>query len=260
MTAVWDESTTQACDMLALIKNSSKAGKSPDFTSTPEDMKTITINVIGSVGFGTTRSFSEAASTEPPNGFKTTFMSSILLIVNNFFVTILVPAKVMLLPFMPKAAKKLGTAKLEFPLHLKEKIAEERRSPGLNNNLIATLVRIADESGGEASKTSKMSTYLTEEEITGNLFNFTIAGFDTTANTLTYAIMELAIHPEWQDWIIEGIDAVSQAQPGAEYATMFPLLTRCLALMVSKSHSVLRVKGFDTLSLKPSVSIPPFRT
>jgi len=232
MTAVWDESTAQACDMLALIKNAAKAGKSSNYTSTPEDMKTITINVIGFVGFGASRSFLEAASKEPPKGFKTTFMASILLIVNNFFVTILVPANVLLLSFMPKGAKELGTAKLEFPLHLKEKIAEERRSPGLKNNLIATLVRIADESGGEAAKTSKMSAYLTEEEITGNLFNFTIAGFDTTANTLTYAIMELAINPEWQDWITEGIDAVSEAHPDREYATIFPLLTRCLALMV----------------------------
>ena len=45
-------------------------------------------------------------------------------------------------------------------------------------------------------------------EILGNLFQFTAAGFDTTANTMAYAIKILAIETKWQDWIIEEIDSV----------------------------------------------------
>ncbi|WQF83646.1 Putative cytochrome P450 [Colletotrichum destructivum] len=91
-------------------------------------------------------------------------------------------------------------------------------------------------------------TYLTEDEIAGNLFIFTAAGFDTTANTLAYAVTLLAAHPEWQAWIRAEIDAVL-GPPGPQdddddddgkgelpdYATAFPKLTRCLAVMVSLS-------------------------
>jgi cytochrome P450 len=94
------------------------------------------------------------------------------------------------------------------------------------------LVRLADNDKRRASHSSKVSTYLTEEEIMGNLFAFTIAGYETTSTTLAYAVMMLAIDPEWQDWIVHEIDKVTSLHPEADYASIFPLLTRCLALMV----------------------------
>ena len=233
MSAVWDESRAQADEMLGEIERSLTSDALGESDSTFQDMKTITINVIGSVGFGNNPSFTEATNLEPPKGFKTTSMKSILTIVNNIFPAVFIPAGLMTLPFMPNAVQELGFAKAEFPQHLKKTIADERCSPTYNNTLIASLVRIADQDTTPAMKTSKTSTYLSEDEITGNLFNFTIAGFDTTANTLTYAIAFLALYPEWQDWVIEGIHEDLQ-QCAGDYSTMFPLLTRCLALMVLK--------------------------
>jgi cytochrome P450 len=75
---------------------------------------------------------------------------------------------------------------------------------------------------------------LSDDEIAGNLYQFTLAGFDTTANTLAYAVTMLAAHPKWQDWIIEEITEVQDSLGGsnAGYAEIFPRLKRCLALMV----------------------------
>jgi len=103
------------------------------------------------------------------------------------------------------------------------------------------LVRLADSDKSKLARSSKTATFMTEDEITGNLFLFTMAGFDTTANTLVYAIMALALEPDWQDWIFEGINEVSRRQPDGQYSVSFPLQTRCLALLVcmafSKFHS-----------------------
>jgi cytochrome P450 len=76
---------------------------------------------------------------------------------------------------------------------------------------------------------SKSSTFLSEEEIAGNLFAFTVAGFDTTANTLVYALLALAIWPEWQEWVFE---EMGERDSDVSYEELFPRLVRCRALMV----------------------------
>ncbi|ESZ97706.1 cytochrome P450 [Sclerotinia borealis F-4128] len=229
MNAVWNESLTQTQDMLSALSNPSTIHGSRSTNATFEGLRTITINVIGFICFGTHRSWGEAASAETHAGFQTTFMSSVLTIVDNLFATVFIPAKCLTLPFMPNAVKKIGIAKNEFPRHLNQSIAEERRLPRSRSSLITSLVKIADQD--TKSRSSKTSTYLTEEEITGNLFAMTIGGFDTTANTLAYSIMCLTLHPEWQDWIFSEIDKVQELHPDAEYSTTFPLLTRSLAIM-----------------------------
>ena len=105
------------------------------------------------------------------------------------------------------------------------------------DNLISMLVRLSDqEKGREKGQTMACnSQYLSEEDISGNLFLFTIAGFDTTANTLGYTFTLLAVYPEWQQWIIEELDEVlteEDVEKSFDYSATFPHLTRCLALMV----------------------------
>ncbi|KAK0940387.1 hypothetical protein LTR91_027204, partial [Friedmanniomyces endolithicus] len=69
----------------------------------------------------------------------------------------------------------------------------------------------------------------------GNLFVFGAAGFDTTANTLSYALVLLARYPAWQAWLVEEVDRIFPAQPTSEqqleYSAVFPQATRTLAFM-----------------------------
>jgi cytochrome P450 len=229
---VWKESLGQARDMMETLSEPSSTGQSKESNEILEGLKRITMNVIGFVGYGTQRHWAEAATTAPPPAFKTTFMSSIATIADNFVQAVFIPANYLMLPFMPKAVKHIGISKTEFPLHLRKSIAAEQALSTKSNNLIGSLVRLAEKDKGRASGSSKASTYLTEEEIMGNLFAFTIAGYETTSTTLAYAVLMLAIDPKWQDWIVHEIDKVTGLHPEADYASIFPLLTRCSALMV----------------------------
>ena len=47
-----------------------------------------------------------------------------------------------------------------------------------------------------------------------------------------YAIMIFALEPRWQDWVVAGIDEAKRLHPDRSYSESFPLLIRCLALIV----------------------------
>jgi len=235
MNSVWDEASTQTREMLSEFTKPTPSGQQNETNTVCEGLKRITLNVIGSVIFGIQRPWVETATTKPPPGFRTTAWSSLLTIMNYPYHTVFISTKIMTFSLMPKAVKEIGFSKIEFPLHLQENIVQERCNPSGSNSLLASLVRLPDQKTKiSTSRSSKTSTFLTEEEIIGNLYNMTIAGFDTTANTLSYALMMLVINPEWQDWIIEETDEVSKLHPGAYYSVAFPHLTRLLALMVCR--------------------------
>jgi len=233
MHAVWDESAAQAREMIETLttknidERNGSSGKG-ETTGTIEGLRTIAINVIGLTSYGKRQGWSEAAnSSKPPAGHKLTFMEALLAIVNNHIISVFVPAKFLTTSFMPRMLQTLGHATIEFPQYAREMIAGERASLTGSNSLLGALVKIADD--------KKRPYRLTEEEIIGNLFNFTLAGFDTTATTMAYAVMMLAIEPQWQDWIVEETDRVADLAPENEYEKTFPKLTRCLVLMVRKA-------------------------
>ena len=76
---------------------------------------------------------------------------------------------------MPKFLRDVGYAQREFSSHTKQLLAKERaKSTGsTDNNLMSVIVKVSDE--GKKEKHSKTSLYLEEDEITGNLFQFTIS-------------------------------------------------------------------------------------
>lgn len=241
MSAVWQESLAQAREMLHTFteRRSQKELLSYGDGETNrlvEGVRTIAINVIASVGYGDRRSWTQTTGDEgtPPLGYDLSFMEAVLAIVNNHIVSVFVSANILSFSFMPKVLRKLGAATTDFPRYAKDFIAKERETPGTRNTLMGVLVKIADDQKRQIARPSSIRPYLSEDEITGNLFNFTIAGFDTTASTMAYALIALAIQPQWQDWIMEEIDRVAHQNPSANYEGSFPLLTRCLALMVSK--------------------------
>ena len=236
MEAVWTESPAQAQDMLGVFTKTPSNGngdQAGETAGTFGGMKSITINVITTIGFGTHRSWTASSNDKSPPSYQMRFMRSMLTIVHNLCLAIFVLAHILNLHGMPETARNVNVAVTEFPLHLRDIISKERRSPTTQNTLVSSLVKIADQDPTPPARQSKASsTYLSEEEITGNLFNVAIAGFDTTANTLVYAVMLLALHPEWQDWIIAHIDDVKKRHSQGGYAACFPQLTRVLAVMV----------------------------
>ena len=238
---VWRESSGQAQEMLERFTEAKHGG--PELKSeghcrgetdaTLEGLRTIAINVLLSAGYGVSRPWKLGTEDTSP-GHNLTYIEAISIVVHNYLVAALIPARLLCLPVMPAFLRKLGAAVLEFPVRTMEMVEKERKSTGpLENNMMSVLVKASDEEKKAARKDAKSGVHLSEDEITGNLYQFTIAGFDTTANTMAYAMTNLAIYPEWQDWIIEEIDQVSNLNEDLDYERTFPALKRCLALMVS---------------------------
>ena len=221
-------------------------------TASIEGLRRIAINVLGSVGYGKPQAWS-APPEAPGPGYTLSYMDSLFAIVNNTAAAVLVPPWLMCLPIWPRSVRRLGDAVREYPEHNRAMVAGERKlaeedvevdekgGREKKNNLMSVIVKLSDEEkkaqGREGAKggVGGKRLYLEEEEIYGNLFLFTLAGFDTTANTMAYALVNLVLEPKWQDWICEEIDAVMpDTDVGAtpDYAATFPKLKRCLALMV----------------------------
>ena len=216
-----------------LASDKTTTGKVGETDHTIPGMRTITINVLGAVGFGSQTPFAEDGNKKARPGFSTTLMSAVMTVVDNIGPAAVLSAKSLMLPFMPAGAKKIGVSKLEFPIHVKEYLDEERRNPSSEDTLVASLIKLSapEEEDGEKSSCT-LTTRMSSEEITGNLFVFIVGGFHNTATTLSYAILALAVDPELQEWIIAAIDEVDKLHPDADYNVGYPLLTRLSALMV----------------------------
>lgn len=196
-------------------------------------LRTIAINVLMSAGYGVSQSWKHGSG-EAPQGHSLSYIETVSVVVHNYLVAALVPARLLRLPVMPTSLRKLGAAVFDFPARTKEMVEKERKATGsLRSNMMSALVKASDDEKNPARKDAKSRLHISEDEMIGNLYQFTIAGFDTTANTMAYAVTILATHIEWQDWIIEEIDQVANLHADLDYGRTFPALTRCLALMVS---------------------------
>ena len=234
MDLVWAESSKQALEMVEHYA-SAFGGETDEAV---EGLRTIAMNVLGSAGYGVSQPWKQ----EPDNtdsGYKLTYVDAVCAIINNIIAVAVIPSRFFSLPIMPDTVRRIGTALQEFPIRTKDMLQTERRSAASDasprNNMMSTLVRLSDTAKHDEGVDSKSAQHLSEEEILGNLFLFTIAGFDTTANSLAYAVALLATESRWQNWIIEEIDLVLNSEQSNDYAKLFPKLPRCLAFMVSKA-------------------------
>ena len=172
-----------------------------------EGVRIIALNVFSSITYGDRQSWTQASSKpEAPPDYELTFTESIFSILNNHFISLFVSPRILTLSWMPRSVQKMGIATAEFPRHTKDYVARERRAPSSQNTLLGVMVKTVDAEKDLSAPAGKSVPYLSKDEITGNIFNFTLAGFDTTSNTMAYALIILTIYPEWQDWIVEEID------------------------------------------------------
>jgi cytochrome P450 len=97
------------------------------------------------------------------------------------------------------------------------------------SNIMSQMIHVSEGDGGV-----KGVKALLEDEMLGNLFVFTIAGFDTTANTLAYALVLLSRYPKWQEWIFEEIDSImpTDSSTDLDYTAIFPNAIRVQTCML----------------------------
>ncbi len=225
--SVWKESCRQARAMLDYLEKH-PGGKTLD------GLHNVAINVLGHAGYGQSQDWF-------PEPYKLTgniqngelsYFNAIGLITLMLIEAAFLPPKFLKLPIMSPAHRLLGKAMEDLPRIAKDLLDSERKSAKQGSaprvNLLSMLVRLSD----QGKRGDNSGLFLTEDEIRGNLFTFSAAGFDTTANTMGYAVTLLAAYPEWQDWIREELESFDQDGSRWEYEAIFPKCRRVLALMV----------------------------
>lgn len=198
------------------------------------DTARLALNIITCAGFGLSYQF-RAVRDGLKEGYSLSYGASLMAVMNNITLLVLLPSWAYDLPILPKAMADFKTAVREFKGYMVDMVDTAKHDVANGEsghpNLLNTLVQKS-----EAVKSSNIEgSALTDDEIYGNLFIFSFAGHETTANTLTYAIYLLAAFPEWQDWLAEEIRFACGDLTTADlkaYEALYPKLNRCLAVMV----------------------------
>ena len=231
---VWDEAQRQACDMLRLWTE-----KGPEGTrDTVLDTATLTLHVLTGAGFGVFYSYAKGVSS-PPTGHEVSYRDALLKVLQNVVLLTILPQRWTSSPYAPTKLQYLGRAIKEFRTYMSEMLADQRRlmakQEATPRTLLSALVRASEEAENSGTDAGPLRG-LTDEEMYGNMFVFNLAGYETTANTISTGIVLLAAYPEWQEWISDEINCVlddDEKSPSWQYANAFTKLPRCLAVMVS---------------------------
>ncbi|KAE8449165.1 hypothetical protein EG329_008549 [Mollisiaceae sp. DMI_Dod_QoI] len=239
---VWRESLAQASGML---KTWVKAGKD-GVIKTPNDTLTLALHVLTAAGFGKSYEF-DAGLAKLDDGHTLSYRDALRVVLQNLFVSIIITSVNLPRVLLPKSMKDVKQAIAEFKEYMVEMVEEEKslvhQKEEEKDNLMSVLVRASEtEAGGRNG--------LSNDEIYGNLFIYNLAGHDTTAHTLGYAITLMATDPGLQTWIREELEYVfggKEVVEEGDYEKAFPQLKRCLALM----YETLRLYG-------PIIVIPKY--
>ncbi|KAL2839118.1 putative cytochrome P450 monooxygenase [Aspergillus pseudoustus] len=223
----WVESTRQAQVMLKhLVENPGN--------QTLEGLKSLAINVIGKAGYSQQEEWAPAIRTrlgEATSG-KAAYFETLSLITEMLAPAAFLPTSFMRLPIMPRALRMLGYHMDRTPAYVQELLDDERtaiaKSTSRRNNFLSLLINLSDED----RRAGQGHASLSNDEISGSLFIFSTAGYETTANTMGYAVTLLAAYPEWQDWMREELQSLPGDPSTWKYEEVYPKCRRTLALML----------------------------
>jgi cytochrome P450 len=207
----------------------------------------LALHIISAAGFGNQMQWhghdSNAAETSTTR--KVTFAESLKTFVDEIFLLMIFPA--WFLKFSPSAhLRRVHKAPDIFAKHVQQAINETRSEDNMQrkyenqqlqqqqprkNDLLSNMINSGDISHGSDKGG------LSDQEMTGNVFIFTLAGHETTATTIQTALVLLAVHPDLQQEIYEELDVIYGGKSEGEglvYESDYPKMRRVMALMVSE--------------------------
>lgn len=213
------------------------------FRSTFKDSTALTLHVLARAAFGFQYDFRDSSEEILPKNHVRGYrecLSKVFQMYNIVYLNI-VPDLVFRFRWTPWQLRDLKVCSLELNKYLVESVEACKKSGGpdsdKNLNFLESLVR-------ENQVTDSKSGGLSDQELYGNLFTWTLGGHETTAHTLGFAIFLLAAFPTVQDWLFEELDGVPLTYES------FPRMKRCLAVMVSKRRYQLSELSLKFLSSK----------
>lgn len=239
MKFVWEESLRQVKSLL-VYWDASK----PIVPSVQQDFQTIAINVLAATAFKKSYDFRGSAEEVQDDG--DSYRSTLATVLENAILIMLIPYQYLKGPFVPKKLVRVGDAARAFKGHMINMLDEEtkalRENRAGSGGMMSSFVRALDVHAREMAESPELKKSkdgkrgLSIDEIFGNVFILNFAGYDTTADIITFASYHLAINPEVQDWLAEEIAAVTGSSEAPietwDYHTFFSQLKRCRAILL----------------------------
>lgn len=260
MAFVWQEALRQTQGLVKVWTSACNDKKEDGIrhedgiTTTAQDTRTLSLNVMAACGFQKSFDFSSASSygtreeeEELLQGKgRYDYREALQIVLDNVILLMLLPWKRLGHPWFPRKLRVLGKAARDFKWHMERMLEEEtdmmKRGEKGSGSLMTSLVRAMDDGtaniningNGDDEKVMK-GKGLSVDEIFGNIFVINFAGHDTTANTLAFSMLLLAAYPEVQDWVGEEVREVTRGMEVGRwgYGRVFPGLKRCRAILVS---------------------------
>ncbi|UQC83961.1 cytochrome P450 [Colletotrichum lupini] len=240
---VWAEGVRQTQQMIHHYQHTSRGL----ICDPVDDVRELYLHVFTSVCFGFTYDFKQPEKDCIPEGHSRSYRHCLHTSLKDILILRLVPSWAMRFPFLPQRIKNFRDAVAEMRQYLDEMISDCKdnlrgsREKTQNDNLLSFMVKrnrdLEVETLMYKFKDDGSHALLTESEIRGNLFTYSLGGHESSAHTLTFAIYLLAALPEQQAWLMEEIDEVLGGRPDWEsqdaFMDIFPRLKRCQAAMPS---------------------------
>ncbi|KAL0635820.1 hypothetical protein Q9L58_005254 [Maublancomyces gigas] len=253
--AVWKTTLSQATYLLAAWTSTPASSSQPVIRG----IRTVARNVLSSAGFGVDIPFAPSSSENPsqtdendtrfgaiaPADHVLPYGEALDWLIANFITLLLVP------PWMqrrgPAAWRTTAAAYADTRSYISELLERERQrllgssSLGTKKNLLGALVATSD----GAAKHEQLS----QTELVGNVFVFAVAGLETTAGTMQYALTQLALRRDLQEWMWTDLDValkgMSEDPTEWDYSVVWPKLIAPLCII----HETLRL--FPTFQSLP---------
>ena len=213
---VFNETLEQTEAMLDLWQGLD--GDAKTLRTVGEDTMRLSLNVIGRAGLGrkmgwpsSLKGVEGSDEGETMNNHKLSFTESLHYLLKNIFFVMIFPKWLLRQAPSPRMRKTLDSY-YEWAAYMREMLATKRKAVEAGEyetatiDLIGNLVKEQDKQDYE--KADLTQTGLSDEEIMGNLFLMTIAGHETSANSIHFSLLLLAMHPEVQKQVQADLDDI----------------------------------------------------
>ncbi|KAM7214819.1 Cytochrome P450 [Rhypophila decipiens] len=262
MSFVWEESVNQATAMMRSWDRASSDG----IPSMQKDTRTLSLNVLASIGLRKSYPFHGTADPGPPViNEANSYRDSLQTVLDNIILLLMIPYRYLTFPLLPQKFKAVGNGAVAFKSHMQRMLDDElsalARGESGSGGLMTGFAHALEVHKKEAAVNLPMKDKkgLSVEEVFGNLFVINFAGHDTTANTLAFAILLLITNPDVQEWVAEEVMAITQNRPPEEwtkdYKTVYPKLKRCRAVLLESLRlypsivAIPKYSSYDTVTL-----------
>ncbi|KAJ7359620.1 cytochrome P450 [Mycena albidolilacea] len=244
---VWMETVRIVNEWFAALDTvQAKQNNKPITLNALKDLVQVTLLVISSVGFGRRASWQQNASTAPPPGQLMAFGPAVFATVDHLFPKALTPkwlsalSERVYIPVIGRIVRDTNHAYEALKLHMLELVSLSRAwvvegkvsnmDAGLLRNLVeANMATQEDEGAAPAPYKS-----LTDDELFSNTFLFLVAGHETSAHSLAFAVAYLALYPDVQQKIYDEAfmlwpDGAPKTASTSSYRESMPRLSYTLA-------------------------------